>query len=51
MVENTQQNKITELVIKQNLLLWQMSRSLLEVEKKLIEHDKRNLNVSTQNEI
>ncbi len=30
------QNKLNELAVKQNLLLWQLSKSFLEVEKKLM---------------
>lgn len=35
MEEKKNQNKINELVIKQNLLLWQISKSFLDIEKKI----------------
>lgn len=31
------QNKLAELAIKQNLLLWQLSKSFLDIEKKILE--------------
>jgi hypothetical protein len=31
------QNKLTSLAVKQNLLLWQISQSFLEVEKKIVD--------------
>jgi len=33
--KKTKQNKLNELAIKQNLLLWQLSKSFLDVEKKI----------------
>lgn len=41
-----QQNKFTESAIKQNLLLWQISRNLLDLEKELRDQDNTILDVS-----
>jgi len=35
MSKETDQNKLNEICIKQNLLLWEMSKSFLEIEKKI----------------
>lgn len=35
-------HKMTELAIKQNLLLWQMTKSLLNIEQKLKDEFKTN---------
>ena len=34
--KNRNKNKIVELAIKQNLLLWQVTKSFLDIEKKII---------------
>jgi len=55
MRENKKQNKLNELAIKQNLLLWQLSQSFLNVEKKISQTVNINskvtsyLNVSNEN--
>lgn len=36
MSKDVDQNKLTELTVKQNLLLWQLSKSFLDLEKKII---------------
>lgn len=36
MAQKEKQNKLNELAVKQNLLLWQLSQSYLEVEKKVM---------------
>jgi len=36
MPKKKKQNKFNELAVKQNLLLWQLSKSYLEAEKKLM---------------
>jgi len=36
MARGEDQNKLTALSIKQNLLLWQISQSFLDVEKKIL---------------
>ena len=33
---NKEQNKLNELTVKQNLLLWQLSKSFLDLEKKIM---------------
>ena len=35
MRENKNQNKLATIAIKQNLLLWELSKSFLDVEKKI----------------
>jgi len=35
MEKGKEQNKLAELAIKQNLLLWQLSKSFLDIEKKI----------------
>lgn len=35
MGEKKNQNKLNEVAIKQNLLLWQLSKSFLDIEKKI----------------
>jgi len=37
MQKNKEQNKLTSLAIKQNLLLWQISQSFLDIEDKIKE--------------
>lgn len=36
MSKDADQNKLAELVVKQNLLLWQLSKSFLDLDKKII---------------
>jgi|GEM_PF-5896619 len=40
MSKKTDQNKLTEICVKQNLLLWKVSQSLLDIEKKIIKSTK-----------
>lgn len=35
MAKATDQTKLAEMVIKQNLLLWQLTKSFLDIEKQL----------------
>ena len=46
MDNHKQQNKYTEFTIKQNLLLWQISKNLLDVEKELKDYSNTFLDVS-----
>lgn len=36
MSKDVDQNKLIELAVKQNLLLWQLSKSFLDLEKKIV---------------
>ncbi len=44
MRKEKEQNAFTELAIKQNLLLWHISKSFVDVEKKISEALKVNVN-------
>jgi len=35
MGEKKNQNELTEIAVKQNLLLWQLSKSFLDIEKEI----------------
>ena len=44
MQRNKEQTKMTAMTVKQNLLLWQISQSFLDVEKKILESVKSTPN-------